>query len=77
VRFTINLWVGVRELEAVESDAQVEQRVGALLPGGEDHWWSLDDATDTSALATELRESLETRACPGSTPDAAWIGSWR
>jgi Domain of unknown function (DUF4304) len=33
VRFTINLWVGVTELEGAEADAQVQQRVGALLPG--------------------------------------------
>lgn len=64
VRFTINLWVGVSELEAAQSDAQVQQRVGVLLPGGEDYWWSLDDATDTSALATELRESLEATCLP-------------
>src|SRR5215210_8176954 len=64
VRFTINLWIGVTELQAVESDAQVQQRVGALLPGGEDHWWSVDDATNTSALATELREVLGTRCLP-------------
>jgi hypothetical protein len=64
VRFTINLWVGVTELAAVEPDAQVQRRVGALLPGGEDHWWSIDDATDTSALAAELREALEKWCLP-------------
>lgn len=64
VRFTINLWVGVRELEVAEGEAQVHQRVGVLLPGGEDHWWSLDAATDTATLGAELREVLETRCVP-------------
>jgi uncharacterized protein DUF4304 len=64
VRFTINLWIGVKELHAADADAQVRQRVGALLPGGEDHWWSLDDATDTGALASELREVLDGRCLP-------------
>ena len=64
VRFTINLWVGVTELDDAEGDAQVQQRVGALLPGGEDHWWSLNDGTDTAALATELRAVLTERCLP-------------
>lgn len=64
VRFTINLWVGVRELEAVEPHAQVQQRVGALLPGGQDHWWSLDRSTDTSALAADLRGVLASVCLP-------------
>jgi len=64
VRFTINLWVGVTELEAVEPDAQVQQRVGALLRGGEDHWWSLDSFTDASALGADLREVLESVCLP-------------
>jgi hypothetical protein len=64
VRFTINLWVGVTELEIAEAGAQVEQRVGALLPGGEDHWWPLDADTDTAALASELRAVLAERCLP-------------
>lgn len=42
----------------------MQQRVGALLPGGEDHWWSLNDGTDTAALATELRAVLTERCLP-------------
>jgi hypothetical protein len=42
----------------------VQQRVGALLPGGEDHWWSFDAATETAALAAELRSVLERRCLP-------------
>lgn len=64
VRFTINLWVGVAELADTEADAQVQERVGLLLPGGQDHWWSLDAATDTTALADELRHVLQERCLP-------------
>ena len=64
VQFTINLWVGVRELEVVEAERQVEQRVGALLPGAEDHWWPMDGATDTAALGSEIRDIVETRCLP-------------
>ena len=64
VQFTINLWVGVSELEEVDAEAQLQLRVGELLPGGEDHWWSVDAATQTMALAAELRDVLETRCLP-------------
>ena len=64
VRFTINLWVGVAELAEREADAQVETRVGNVLPGGDDHWWSLDEATDTARLGDELREVLQARCLP-------------
>ena len=64
VRFTINLWVGVAELADTQADAQVQERVGRLLPGGEDHWWSLDAATNTTTLADELRQVLQERCLP-------------
>jgi uncharacterized protein DUF4304 len=64
VRFTINLWVGVPELADTERDAQVQERVGLLLPGGQDHWWSLDAGTDATALADELRHVLQERCLP-------------
>jgi hypothetical protein len=64
VRFTINLWVGVAELADTEADAQVQERVGLLLRDGEDRWWTLDAATDTAALADELRQVLQQRCLP-------------
>jgi hypothetical protein len=64
VRFTINLWVGVTELEKAEVEAQVQQRVGKLLPDGADYWWPVGAATDIAALANELRDVLETRCLP-------------
>jgi hypothetical protein len=64
VRFTINLWVGVAELADAEDDAQVQQRIGPLLPGGEDHWWAVTAATDTAVLGHELRRVLQELAMP-------------
>jgi hypothetical protein len=64
VRFTINLWVGVAELAEAEPDAQIQQRVGALLPGGEDRWWEVDPETDLTDLAEEVRQVLRDRCLP-------------
>ena len=66
VRFTINLWVGVPELapDASETDAHVEQRIGALTDDGEDRWWSIDADTDVAQLAGEVRTLLAERALP-------------
>jgi hypothetical protein len=64
VRFTISVWVGVSELAEAEAGAQVQERVGALLPGGEDHWWAVDLATDTTDLADEVRRVLQERCLP-------------
>lgn len=64
VRFTLNVSVGVPELsDGAAGDAQFQERIGALM-GGEDHWWSVDHDTDTSALARELRVLLDERALP-------------
>lgn len=59
-----SIWVGVNEVAEVEADAQLQQRLGALLPGGEDRWWEIEAETDTAALAAELRDALEARALP-------------
>jgi hypothetical protein len=64
VRFTINLWVGVAEFAEAEAEAQVQERIGALLPDGEDHWWSLDTTTNLAALGDELRNVLVGQAMP-------------
>lgn len=64
VRFTINLWVGVTELADADADSHVQQRVGALIADGEDHWWSVDAGTDVQQLAIELRAVMEERALP-------------
>jgi Domain of unknown function (DUF4304) len=67
VRFTINLWVGVPELDESDSriDPHVEQRLGALIADdGEDVWWSVDADTDVVQLARELRTLLDELGLP-------------
>jgi hypothetical protein len=64
VRITINLWIGVPELSEAAAESQVEQRVGALLPGGEDHWWALDISTDPALLGDKLRRVPDDRCLP-------------
>jgi hypothetical protein len=64
--------LGVTELEEADAEAQVQQRVGALLSGGEDHWWALDADTDTAALAPELEPYWRSDCLPpGCTRGAA------
>ena len=64
VRFTINLCLAAAELVAPDPGAHVEERMGALIGDGEDHWWEVDPATDADRLADELRGVLEERAVP-------------
>jgi uncharacterized protein DUF4304 len=64
VRFTINLRVAVTELMSADPGAHVEERIGALIGHGEDHWWAVDPTTDTAQLAAEMRGILEQRALP-------------
>jgi hypothetical protein len=66
VRFTLNLWVGVPELTLAGrgGEAQIQQRIGALMSGGEDHWWPVDAATDVLHLAAELRDVLAAHGLP-------------
>ena len=54
VGFTINLWVGVTELTEADTDSHVQQRVGALIEDGEDHWWAVEPDTDTARLKSRL-----------------------
>jgi hypothetical protein len=39
-------------------------RIGRLLPGGEDKWWSLGPSDDAEALATEVACAVQTFALP-------------
>jgi hypothetical protein len=60
--FTINLKIGLPELSG--SKAVVDMRIGRLLPGGEDRWWSVDARTDLARLADDVRSALDERALP-------------
>jgi hypothetical protein len=67
-RFTINLglyfpalapfvgWGRTAE-RPTEPDCQVRMRIGFLLPGGLDHWWTITPATDIIVLAGEVRDA--------------------
>jgi hypothetical protein len=63
-RFTINLGVHSPGLElhqrrtgwVNEYDCQLRRRVGGLLPGGRDRWWSLDDPGTGGAAANAIRQ---------------------
>jgi hypothetical protein len=41
-----------------------QQRIGKLMPTGEDHWWSLDGSTDTTELGNEVVEAISTYVVP-------------
>jgi hypothetical protein len=46
-----------------EYSCTVRRRIGALMPGGEDHWWDVaGGATDT--VGTEVRGAVEDLALP-------------
>jgi Domain of unknown function (DUF4304) len=64
VRFTINLAVHVTALGTSRGAEHVHVRIGSLMDPRGDHWWDLDDSTDTAALGAELRELLERLGLP-------------
>jgi Domain of unknown function (DUF4304) len=69
-QFTINLGVYHRDLAelhdafpVVESPlvqhCRIQQRLGFLMPVGEDLWWTFDDKTDLVALGSEVASAWE------------------
>ena len=74
-RFTLNLalyfpalaplvaWGRTAE-RPTEPDCQVRQRIGFLLPDGQDHWWRVAPGSDLPALAGELQETWEHVGAP-------------
>lgn len=73
--FTINLGVYYPRLEALatrartpdkpkEAECHARARIGALMPGGNDHWWPILTDTDTNQLAKVVREAWEAHAVP-------------
>jgi hypothetical protein len=41
-----------------------QKRIGALLPGGQDHWWEVKADSTTDDLAAEVVSAIETSPCP-------------
>ena len=69
-QFTVNLGVYHRDLAAlhdacpaVESPlvqhCVVQERLGCLMPVGQDYWWPIDDKTDLAALGFEVASAWE------------------
>lgn len=73
LRFTINLGVYFPEVQAAmagflawtpgpagptESECQVRARIGGLLPGGRDHWWTLRSAGPTAPVTAEVEAAF-------------------
>ncbi|MEU9402255.1 DUF4304 domain-containing protein [Streptomyces sp. NPDC048242] len=40
------------------------RRIGALLPGGQDHWWEVSDRTSPERLASGILSAVEGYALP-------------
>jgi len=72
ILFTINLGVvNGRLLEAGKSskgvgivDAHIRQRIGMLLPGRPDKWWTIEPKTDANSLTGEISTLIERKAVP-------------
>jgi hypothetical protein len=75
VSFTINLGLAYPELRTDEDawaegrapsigSAHVQERIGRLMPGGEDHWWAVTADTSLAALAADLLDLIATVAVP-------------
>jgi hypothetical protein len=72
-KFTVNLGVFVREVHdhmskvpapkfVSEPDCEIRRRIGGLMPGARECWWSLDH--DASALAEDVAAPLEHAGLP-------------
>lgn len=70
VSFTINLGLSFAELQAADEGppslgrAHIRQRIGRLLDGGRDVWWSLDSGSDFTAVAAEVNNAVIQAAIP-------------
>jgi hypothetical protein len=53
--------LGERELPAGKLPAEyhctIRERIGLLMPGGQDYWWEIEASSDLSALAKEVQKA--------------------
>jgi Domain of unknown function (DUF4304) len=42
----------------------IQQRIGTLMPGHQDHWWSVSASTDIPAIEREVLQALTEHALP-------------
>ena len=87
-QFTLNLgsyWpalaaqlVGPEHVSAApaEADCHLRQRIGPLLPGGQDHWWTVSPETDLAALGAEVTAAWQAYGAPwfDAVPDLRAAG---
>ena len=75
LRFTVNLGVVCGELLELQSrslelskarviDAQIELRIGQLLPDRDDKWWEITADTDPDVLSMEVTDMIVNLAVP-------------
>ena len=80
IKFTINLYVVSRSVWAKERELRSyfppkptanvywqigwSMRIGTLLPGGQDYWWSFDRQTNTGDLVQSVVDAIITKALP-------------
>jgi len=60
-----------------EMDCQLRQRIGPLMPGRQDHWWSIDATTDLAALGAEVVDAWHRHGAPwfDGLPDLVAAGA--
>lgn len=83
-KFTVNLGVYHRELAILFGESPIEsplvqhcaiqERIGSLMPGGTDHWWSFNRKTDLVALGNEVGSIWEQYAKPWIDSHSTWDG---
>jgi hypothetical protein len=72
IRFTVNVGVVYGALlpsrvpldRALECDAQVRERLGALSHRKHDFWWTINESTDVEALSSEIVSEVTRYAIP-------------
>ena len=59
-----------------EADCLVRQRIGLLMPAGQDHWWAIDKATNLVSLGGEIAAAWAQYGAPwfDTIPDVAAAG---
>jgi hypothetical protein len=47
-----------------EYESTWRDRIGALMPGGQDHWWKIYPSSDLQSLADEVADAVTQQAVP-------------
>jgi hypothetical protein len=49
---------------AGSAHGHLQERIGWLMPRPADHWWDITEATDVTALTSEVSDLIATKAAP-------------